>query len=960
MNFLEYVAKDIRTKYGDNLSRIAVVFPNKRASLFLNDYLVKNGDGQRPIWSPAYTTISELFRNKSKLSVGDPIKLICELYKVYTSVTGTDEELDHFYSWGQLMISDFDDIDKNMANADLLFQNTADIHEFDSVSYLSEEQKDMLRRFFANFTGDDTELKKRFVTLWNNFDAIYHQYNESLTSQGIAYEGALYRRVAVDENVDFEYDTYIFVGFNLLQKVEQLLFTRLKKEGKAHFYWDFDKYYMRSNNEAGTYIRQYLADFPNEFDIDNDEKYNNFSNFSGKRITYVSAATENIQARYVSTWLQNEDISHDRNSAIVMCNETILPAILHAIPTDIDKVNITIGYPLQQTPVATLIAQLISLQTKGFTTSGSLRRQYMEGLLTHPYARYISTAFVKQLEVLRSSKRFIIGNDEIVDDKALQYLFHSLDYSSKTQVEAISAYIVKILRLIADNINQDNDDSTKTDSMLVESIYRAYTLATRLRMLVDAGDLNVNIVTYQRLISQIIATTTIPFHGEPAVGLQIMGVLETRNIDFNHVLLLSCNEGMMPKGVNDTSFIPYTLRRNYGLTTIDNKVSIYAYYFYRLLQRAKNITIAYNTSTDGMNSGEMSRFMLQMLVESGHSIIKRTLQAGQNNSSTMVEKIEKNEEVMQSLIRRFSGDALLTPSAINKYQRCPLVFFYNYVGGIREPEDEEYGEVDNRIFGNIFHRAAELLYRPFINHGGMITSAFLESILKNDLAIEKAVKTAFRDELFGMKDDSKRMPQLNGMQLINFKVITRYVKDLMRRDIKLTPFRLLGLETTVMMPLSISSAGFDIKLRIGGKIDRLDQIDNDGRIRVVDYKTGTSQPNVKQMTDIFQPFDTLKHSDYYLQTFLYSFIVRTSAEYNPKELPVAPALLYIQHAANDDYNPILTLGTEPVNDIAAEADEYISSLRLLIEEIFSPSLPFRACNNDNICKQCKYHILCGR
>jgi len=296
MNFLEYVAKDIRTKYGDNLSRIAVVFPNKRASLFLNDYLVKSGDGQRPIWSPAYTTISELFRNKSKLTVGDPIKLICELYKVYTSVTGTDEELDHFYSWGQLMISDFDDIDKNMANADFLFQNIADIHEFDSVSYLSEEQKDMLRRFFANFTGDDTELKKRFVTLWNNFDAIYHQYNESLTSQGIAYEGALYRRVAVDENVDFEYDTYIFVGFNLLQKVEQLLFARLKKEGKAHFYWDFDKYYMRSNNEAGTYIRQYLADFPNEFDIDNDEIYNNFSNLSGKSITYVSAATENIQA----------------------------------------------------------------------------------------------------------------------------------------------------------------------------------------------------------------------------------------------------------------------------------------------------------------------------------------------------------------------------------------------------------------------------------------------------------------------------------------------------------------------------------------------------------------------------------------------------------------------------------------------------------------------------------------
>ena len=280
-SFLETVAEHIIEKFGNNLAHTAVIFPNKRARLFFNDFLARKVDG--PMWSPAYLTISELFRSHTKLVIADPIKLVCDLHKSFLKFTGSEESLDHFYSWGQIMLSDFDDIDKNLADASNIFKNVNDIHELDDISYLSEEQVEMLKRFFSNFNPDkSTELKRRFLTLWNHFHDIYVDFNSRLASQGMAYEGALYRKVVSDENLTFEYDRYIFVGFNLLQRVEHKFFKRLKNEKKAFFYWDFDHYYMpdpkhQKYNEAGYYISSYLSDFPNELDIHDSSIYGNFT-----------------------------------------------------------------------------------------------------------------------------------------------------------------------------------------------------------------------------------------------------------------------------------------------------------------------------------------------------------------------------------------------------------------------------------------------------------------------------------------------------------------------------------------------------------------------------------------------------------------------------------------------------------------------------------------------------------
>ncbi|HEY9550788.1 MAG TPA: PD-(D/E)XK nuclease family protein, partial [Prevotella sp.] len=617
--FLEYVAEDIVEKYGTNLSRVALVFPNKRASLFMNEYLARIVD--RPLWSPAYITISELFRKHSQRVEGDQIKLICDLHKTFVSCTQIDETLDHFYGWGQLLLADFDDLDKNMADAHQVFANLKNIHELDDISYLTEAQKEALTTFFSNFNEEhNSELKQRFLSLWSNFETIYNEYNALLARQGIAYEGALYRQVANDEQIAFEYEVYLFVGFNMMQKVELALCDRLMKDGKAKFYWDFDHYYMghtpnRPMHEAGHYISQYLAHYPNELDNSNADIYDHLRR--EKTVTYLSATTEDAQARYIAQWLHESDnkrIKAGRKTAIVLADESLLQTVIHCLPDDVESVNITTGYPLALSPVASLVNMLVLLQTAGHVShTDKFRLHHVSHLLRHPYARFISEECPELLKTLREKRRYYPSKAELAKDEGLELLFRDLTVGAPDHHLGLVNWMGEVLKYVGVRAKDEGDPLFK------ESLFRMYTLLNRLAGLIESGDLLVDIITFQRLLFQLIQSTSIPFHGEPAIGLQVMGVLETRNLDFDHVLLLSCNEGNMPKGVGDASFIPYSIRKAFGLTTIDNKVAIYAYYFHRLLQRCSDATLAYNSSTEGVQTGEMSRFMLQLMVESNFS-----------------------------------------------------------------------------------------------------------------------------------------------------------------------------------------------------------------------------------------------------------------------------------------------------------------------------------------------------
>ena len=978
--FLKIVAKDMLEKYGTDMSDIAVVFPNKRASLFLNNYLAQLA--HKPIWTPTYITISDLFRRHSDLKVADPIKSICDLHKTFVKCTGIDETLDHFYGWGQLLLADFDDVDKNMVDAKQLFANLSDIHELDDVSYLTDYQKEMIRKFFSNFSDDhNSELKKRFLQLWCHFYDIYTEFNQRMTEQGLAYEGALYRSVVSNESIEFRHKKYLFVGFNMMQVVELNLLNRLKKQGKAAFYWDYDQYYMDGNNEAGHYIRQYLPYYPNELaDYPQQEIYNNMT--KNKDITYISAPTENIQARYVNSWLkENGRYKMGRNVAIVLSDESLLQSVIHSLPHEVGSINITLGYPLQQTPFYSLIQQLIQLQGIGHPKQGdTYRLHYVLIALRHPYTRYISEKYTELLAKLDEQKRFYPSREflSLDGDEGLTLLFRNLEEATASQDEynrKLITYLLDVLRTIGTHAKELNDP------LFHESLYRTYTLLNRLQDLIIAGDLQVDIITLERLIQQLIQTTSIPFHGEPAEGIQVMGVLETRNLDFDHILILSCNEGKLPKGVNDSSFIPYSLRKAYGLTTVENKVAIFAYYFHSMLQRAHDITLTYNNATEDGQSGEMSRFMLQMMVESQHSIRRKTLVAGQKPLRPAYSDAQKTDEVMAVL----DNIKMITPTFLNTYQRCQKQFYYKYVKGLLEPDEIDEDEVDNKIFGNIFHRAAELFYYTFASKDDIatddqgkqrlirpivITADNLDHALKDTSLVYRLVDQAFREELFKVSS-SDYHPKYNGLQLINKEVIASYLRQLITIDRRQVPFTIIGMEIVVSTTLGVATARGQKLFRIGGFIDRLDSVAASGnpsalgnlaeRIRVIDYKTGRSRTShPKDIEEVFstQPLAIGKHNDYYLQAILYSLIVKNDRRYNPAQEPVSPGLLFIQNAGADDYDPTLKLGKELLTDVAPLETEFTDHLRSLLADIYDPALPLKPTEDKKRCVFCPYAALC--
>ena len=970
--FLEYVAEDIIGKYGTDLSRIAVVFPNKRAALFLNEHLARIA-GQ-PVWSPAYITISDLFRQHTDLKPADPIKLICDIHKSFTKCTGIDETLDHFYGWGQLLLADFDDIDKNMADADNIFCNLKDIHELDDISYLDDEQKEMLKRFFANFSDDiESELKKRFLSLWSHFGDIYHDYNRRLTEQGIGYEGAIYRKVASEETLHLKYDKYLFIGFNLIQKVERVLFSRLMKEGKAKFYWDFDEYYMPTaraqqsasvpNNTAS--FAAYLSDFPNELDNTNRDIYANMRR--PKRIRFISSPTENAQARFASNWLlENDRYKAGRKTAVVMCDESILLPIMHSLPPEADKVNITSGFPLAMTPVASLVMLLFDLYTLGLRKKGTaFNPHYMKKLMAHPYARHLQEVHLKEMHL----KGVHLSQVHQPNSTSAQ---PTTQHSTFNTQHSILRHIATLVKQVGIATKQEGDALTQ------ESVFRMFTILNRLAALADSGDLLVDNTTLRRLVSQLVGAASIPFHGEPVVGVQIMGVLETRNIDFDNVLLLSCNEGNMPKGVNDSSFIPYSIRKAHGLTTIDNKVAIYSYYFHRLLQRAGDITIAYNNSTDNGHTGEMSRFMLQLLVESGQKIDHYSLTAKNQPTPLMPKAIEKDETALSKLEEM----SRLSPSAINTYIRCKLAFYYQYIAHIKEP-DSDPETIDNRMFGNIFHRAAYLIYKDITDHSPVIEKAHIQAYLSNRKLLASVVDRAFEEE---------ECKTNNGLQIINREVIIEYITKLLKIDQQLCPFSILAMEEEAkvytQLSFTIPSGGAlkggalvsarllplararnaptkQYDLTIGGIIDRLDAVTDKQtgkrRIRVVDYKTGNKPSSaIKSIEEVFDPKNIAsKHSNYFLQAILYSLIVSRSKEWNAANDAVSPALLFIKQAATNDYDPTLCIDKHPISDVTVYEEEFLTKLKETVADMYSPDAAFTPTDDRKKCELCPYRMLCG-
>lgn len=912
-SFLYYVAQDLIKRFGNNLSNVTIVFPGKRAQLYMNSLLSHFAKG--PVWAPRFRTIDELFLQYSDLTPADNILAVCRLHSIYSRLVPNPQQLDDFYSWGEILLNDFDDIDKHLVDARKLFTNVADLAELDNIDYLSETQVDALREFFTNFDPKhQTELKKRFAEMWRVMHQMYCELNEELRNEGLAYRGALYRDVALrlkDEGVrviGMRDETICFVGFNVLDEVEETLFTALRDNGRALFYWDYDIYYTARNphNEAGLFMRHNLNTYPNA--LDDDTFFVNLES-NGKRVEILASSTDNAQVRYLSSWYKG-----DSETAIILCDESLMRPVLHSLPSE-TTVNITMGYPLTDTAIYGYFSALLDLQTEGYDEEQKAFRQTaLERVANNPFF----TSFPDELKPIGRQTT----NAELIDWLSII-------------IESVGRHL------------SDSESPSPFDQLYAETTFQLFRILGQFRWLLTDGMLDIRPLTLRRLIRQALQSTSIPFHGEAGEGLQVMGLLEARNLDFRHIIMLSVGEGIIPRRSSQTSLIPIILRRHFGLDTTERQDAVYAYSFNRLLQRAEDVTLVYNENSSGTSQREQSRFLRQLEVESNLNIVRRKLFAQMSVGNSERISVPKDEKIMRILLNR----KRLSPTAINQFIDCPMRFFYQQVAGMRTPERPQDG-IDNAMFGTIFHDTCDQFYKTLVKRNGrrQVLGSDLQPFIKDSQLLNPCLDHAFGD-----------IPSQTGVNMIIREVIRKLVVQLLRWDAHHTPFTIFDMEVDRYMQITITpnpQIPNPITLTIGGRIDRMDIMDINGTptLRVVDYKTGHAKRGVSGIEALFDESESGARG-YYLQTFLYSTIMAAEV---PQ--PVAPCLFYILSATDpEEYDPVLRLGREQVTDIRSVSQEYLDGLRNVITQIFNPTIPFgQTEDTQNRCQYCDFRRLCGR
>ena len=969
--FLKQVATNLFEKHGTEISQLSLVFPNRRGGVFFTNYL--NSLVTTPLISPEIITINELFSALSPLHIPDKLSLIFRLYKVYRESTQSKELFDDFYFWGEMLLSDFDQVDKYLVNAENLFTNVTELKEIDDrFSALHEDERERLDSFWKTLSDKEkTPNQKEFIRLWEDLNGVYEKLKNSLLSEGLAYEGMLYRQVVElilkNRPSSFDKKHFVFVGFNALNRCEEELFDYLRNCERASFYWDFDNYYFNDvTQEAGYFLRKNLIRYPHSGYIPECELLRSTS----KTMKIVNIASQVGQAQVASVELLSHfsgELNFDE-TAVVLCDEELLLPVINALPENIDKVNVTMGYPLKMTPVFSLIMQLIELQKNARMSAESVSFYYKDVLkvLSHQLVIDFDPFKSKELiDTILANNIIYLSESEFSKSTIFQLLF----FVPKTIIE-LSDYFLEILKVIFLHWQKKGSDvlsmSLKFPNLKVQdenfAIYREYLYQSHLAVnrlkdiLVNEGfkvfesESFVSKEAFYRFLLQYLSKLSIPFDGEPLEGLQIMGILETRTLDFKNIILLSMNDGIMPKISSSGSFIPYNLRRVFGLPTIEEQNAMYAYYFYRLLQRTENVTFVYDSGVGGLFTGEKSRYLYQLQMESPFDISEVNMVFGVENMSVQPICIKKNEMVMTKLNDYLNGKRALSPSAIDKYLTCPLQFYFRYSAGLDEPE-EVSEEVDPMIFGLLFHDAMENIYQPFI--GKKVETKDIEDIISNQDFVTETIINSFRKVyLKGTNVDEKIT--LSGRNWLIFEVVKKYVNQLLIVDLNRTPFEIVGLEIKINTSISINENVQNVL--IGGTIDRLDCVN--GNIYIFDYKTGRVELSFPMLNSLFDKENKTRNKAAF-QTMVYSYILhKTQTEI----AAIYPGIYSLRGIFEEDFDPSLRLkeiGNQPVDFVSLSLN-FETLFRVLLEEIFDLAIPFSQTTNLEHCQYCAYRQICRK
>ncbi|MDO4754742.1 MAG: PD-(D/E)XK nuclease family protein [Parabacteroides sp.] len=957
--FLYQIASLFFSTYGADVSRLAFVFPNRRAGLFFQKYLSEVS--AKPLFSPTILTINDLFVQLSGKQTADRISMLFKLYEIYRDRSGSTETFDEFLYWGEMLLNDFDDVDKYMADARMLFSNVTDLREIENdFSFLSPEQIAAIRTFWSSFyPKGDTPNQVEFLAIWQILYDLYLELKESLKAENKGYEGMIFREV-VEElekggGCNLPYEKIVFVGLNALSVSEERFLLQLQKMGIADFYWDYESPKVKDpNNRASYFVKRNLKLFPSQMEWSSSKDVIN----KEPNIEVIGIPSGIGQAKQLYSLLNDlcKEVEMDSEkalrTAVVLPDEHLLIPVLNAIPEQIQRVNVTMGYPLAGTPVASLMEYLLSLQKNIRYVDREAVFYFRDVLpvLNHQYVFATSPTVIAALvKDISENNKIHVSYADLNKTPLLSLLFTPV-----TEVEAFSDYLIQVLqelnRMMTLQVEEEeNKETLRIHDLEQEFIFHYFTTVNRMKDLIKESNVEMRIETYFRLLKRLTDTITIPFHGEPLSGLQIMGVLETRALDFDRLIILSMNEGIFPLRKAANSFIPYNLRRGFGLPTYEHQDSVWAYHFYRLIHRASHVCMLYDTRNNGLQSGEVSRFIHQLHYHYQIPIQNKLVVYRVSSTKTPDLQINKTEEVMNRMAAFLKGgERAISASALNTYLDCPLKFYFSVIEDIQEVEEVDE-TIESNVFGSILHKVMEILYQPFC--GKLVTADLLKLIKKDKKMISSAIEKAFAEVYF----KTKTVRPLSGQNYLIGEMIRKYVEKVIERDNQLTPFHYIQSEKKMKSLFSLSD-GRTVQMK--GFIDRIDEVK--GMIRVIDYKSGAGKSLFTSVESLFDR-EEKERAKAVMQVFMYAWMLQ--AEMSEKK--IRPGIYYMRNLFSSDFNSSVLQKIDrakcvEVMDFANYQDEFEQGLRNCLDEIFGKDTPFTQTNNSKVCSYCPFKDICGK
>ena len=969
-SFLYRIAQVYYSEYKENICGLTFVFPNRRAGLFFQRYISEIA--ARPVFSPEILTINECFAAASHWQTADRLSNLFRLYRIYKEHSRTDETFDSFVFWGEMLLSDFEDVDKYLVDAKQLFTNITELKQIDQLfNVFSEKQVEAIRQFWSNFVPvTEGKTSEDFVATWKILLPVYEQFRNELIAENTATEGMICREVAdrlrnKEIIQEFEKKQFVFIGFNALNPCERTLFAELQKRKQADFYWDYEAAELRdSDNQASRFYAENIHIFPSKYHIEPI-----IESLQEKEIELIAVPSSVGQAKQAYAILDNlypieeKDNSQTTptihsnpswiNTAVVLPDESLLVPLLHSLPAQIEKINVTMGFPLKSTPVSGLIEHIFELQRRMRVSGGRISFYHLNvsNILNHQYISLLCREDAKRITCQMAENNWIyIDAEELKKNELLSTIF-----IPQTDTQLFLPYLLHILRSLQNGWQQASNEEHNY-RLECDFLYQYYVTINRMADIMKAKpvEVDMSIDTLVRMTRQLTAGITIPFVGEPLDGLQVMGVLETRGLDFENLIITSFNEGVFPQKSSTNSFIPYTLRQGFELPTTEHQDAITAYNFYRLIHRAKRIYFLYDSRTEGMQTGEVSRFMHQLYYHYGVRVQKKTISFDIGFENAHPIQIEKSPAVMDKLLRFTSSQEnspSLSASSINTYIDCPLQFYLTKVEDVEQAE-EVLETVEANMFGTLFHAVMENLYKPY--KGQLMHENDFDALISDSLQIDKEITFAFAINYFKKKNNA--IVPLEGNNLLIASVLHKYIIQVLKIDKKHAPFKYISSEERCSIQYPIH--GHQTNVNLKGFIDRVDE--KEGKLRILDYKTGAGKLEFKNLDEVF---DHKKENrpKFVLQTFLYGVFYKETAQGKI----ITPGIYYMRDVFRDDFETELHSKPErnvnlTVTDFAEYEDEFRTHLTDCLEEIFNPEIPFVQTENVKICQYCPYIGVCNR